>query len=273
MTSEVVHCAPRLINTIVYIDYENISKILKQVSKDPLDMMFFRVIQEKLQEAGLKVIDFIVYSNFEKGFMSQRLQTLLRGIGIQARQASNHKKSSGDLELSVDALQTLYKNPNISAFAIISSDQDLIPLLKAIKSENKLSFVFSTKNGFNQLVAEYADFHEYIEDMFQLPGFEGQNDLDDLMSAKNSAPLDPEQIERAKEVARHFYNSQIWRRSLRQREPINLNGYIQVIYRVLNRSCDEILADFKAAHRLGYVTIFQPFRQVLCIKGGKRIDF
>jgi hypothetical protein len=52
-------------------------------------MEFFQGIKEKLQESGLKVIDFIVYGNFEKDFTNLRLQTQLRRMGFQAYHASN----------------------------------------------------------------------------------------------------------------------------------------------------------------------------------------
>jgi uncharacterized protein (TIGR00288 family) len=260
-----------LLNTIVYVDYENISELIEKDPKDPLQMEFFRVIQEKLQESDLKIIDFIVYNNFEKDPQSKKLQSLLRSMGFQARQASVNRKSSGDLELAVDALRTLYKNPNISVFVIISNDRDFIPLLKTIKFENKISYVFSTKNGFNHVMAEYADFHEYLEDIFHLTSPEAQHALDESMLTPDLTNPDQDQIERAKEVSRHFYNSHIWRRSLRQDEPIHLNGYIQVISRIINRSADEILDDFKRAHFLKYVTIYQdPSRGQLFIKQGER---
>jgi hypothetical protein len=120
MTSELLQRSNRFINTMVYVDYENISEWLKHVLKDPLDMEFFRVIQEKLQESGLKVIDFIVYGDFEKESLNQRLQTLLRRMGFQARHASNNKKGAGDLELTVEALRTLYRNP--TSKRVYSSD-------------------------------------------------------------------------------------------------------------------------------------------------------
>lgn len=49
-----------------------------------------------------------------------------------------------------------------------SSDTDMVPLLQALKSENKITCVLSTKNGFNPVVTRSADFHEYIEDILHL---------------------------------------------------------------------------------------------------------
>jgi hypothetical protein len=44
-------------NAMVYIDFKNISELLKRSGHDPLEMNFFKVIQEKLKEAGLNIIE------------------------------------------------------------------------------------------------------------------------------------------------------------------------------------------------------------------------
>ncbi|MCL6590765.1 MAG: NYN domain-containing protein [Firmicutes bacterium] len=260
------------VTSVVYVDYENIYETLRLYRKDPFEMGFFQTIQQKLASAGLNVIDFIVYSNFAKKTLTLEHQALLRSIGLQTRPASNNGKSSGDLELTVDALRVLYKNPEVNVFIIISSDRDIIPLLKAIKYENKVSYMISVKTGFNQTVAEYADFHEYIEDIFDLTMPEPEQELNEAWNTPGTPNFNQEQIARAREVAEYFYHSNIWKRCVQNKEPINLNGYIQVITRVLNRSSNEILDDFKVAHHLKYVSIYHDqFRQQLYIKEGERM--
>lgn len=263
-----------LMNAVVYVDYENISELLKKYGKDPLDIDFFKVIKVKLKESKLNIIDFIVYSNFEKKSFNNKQQTLLRTMGLQTRHASNNGKNSGDLELTVDALRALYKNPSINVFVIISSDRDIIPLLKAIKYENKVSYVLSTKNGFNQIVAEYADFHEYLEDMFGLTAdmIKEEKESDEFLLGLEPVKIGEEEIERAKEVSKHFYNSHIWKKSTQHEEPINLKGYINVISRIVNRFPGEILNDFKVAHQLKYVTIYQDQNHRLYLKQGERME-
>lgn len=259
-------------NAVVYVDFENIMELLKQYGKAPLEMDFFQVIKTRLKdEYKLNIIDFIVYSNFEKKPWNTKQQTYLRSMGMETRQASNNGKNSGDLELTVDALRVLYKTQSIGVFVIISSDRDIIPLLKAIKYENKTSCVISTRNGFNKTVAEYADHHEYLEDIFHLttriPAEPKPVELDvsfDLNVVTTS------EINRAREVSGYFYNSQIWKRALKQEEPVSLNGYLNVITRILNRFPAEILNDFKLAHHLKYITIYQDGNQKLCIKEGER---
>lgn len=259
---------------MVYVDYENIVDLLQKNGFDPLKINFFKVIQTKLQADSLNILDFIVYGNFEQKSMHHQ-QTLFRTLGLQTRHASNYGKNSGDLELTVDALKDLYKNPNINIFIVISCNRDLIPLLKAIKYENKYSYVISSQNGFNQVVTKYADFHDYIEKIFDLT-FQDREVITDA-SVETAVSVDqlaanPEKIEWAREVASYFYKSKIWKNTFITGNPITLKGYIDVIALIVNRSSDQILKDFKLAHALKYIMIYLNPNKGMCIKEGKRMD-
>lgn len=280
MTTQPFEPKHGLKNTVVYVDYENIVELLRQSGNDPFEIDFFRVIQGRLRAANLNIIDFIVYSNFEKSrpraSWNDRQQTYIRTLGLQTRQASNNGKNSGDLELTVDALRVLYKTPSIHVFVIISSDRDMIPLLKAIKYENKFSYVISTRLGFNQVVAEYADTHEYIEDIFQItaaPGTTGVTEIDPLDLGVSFDPdtVTEDEINRAREVACYLYSSRIWKRASQISEPVSLTGYLTVIGRVINRFPADLLNDFKRAHCLKYVTIYQD-QSKLYLRQGERKD-
>lgn len=276
----------RQLNAMVYVDYENILELLKVYQKSPLEIDFFRVIQSRLTEAGIKIIDILVYGNFEKKTAGGNQQTFLRAMGLQTRHASNNGKNSGDLELTVDALKDLFKNPNIDIFVIISSDRDIIPLLKTIKYENKLSFVISTQNGFNQIVAKYADFHEFIETIFQLALPEPLDlgrDMGELTSCLASGltfglgGVDPETasaeyIRRAHEVAHYFYHSHIRTKSAILGKPVSLKGYLEVVTRVVKRSPESVLNDFKLAHSLKLITIYRDPERGFCLKEGDEME-
>jgi uncharacterized LabA/DUF88 family protein len=260
-----------LMNAVVYVDYENISELIKQYGKDPLEIDFFKVTQEKIRESKLKIVDYIVYSNFERKSLNSKQQTYIRTLGLQTRHVSNHGKNSADLELTVDALQSLYKNPNLDAFVIISSDRDIIPLLKAIKYENKTSYVYSTQRGFNKVVAEYADFHYYIEDIFDLTTETLQPIHNKLpITLDDSSNINDEKIKRALEVSRFLCTSNIWKKYTRMGEPINLTGYVNVISKVINRIPDEITNDFKVAHSLKYVSIYEGQNHRLFLGQGEK---
>ncbi|HEX3045820.1 MAG TPA: NYN domain-containing protein [Bacillota bacterium] len=264
------------VNGIVLIDYENISELLRLYGKDPLELDFFGVMQQRLKESGLSIIDWIVYSNFEKRTMPNKQQTLLRSMGFQTRQASANGKNSGDLELTVEALRILYRNPSVQVFVIVSSDRDIIPLLKAIKYEGKGSYLISTRTGFNRIVAEYADLHEYVEEIFGIhTPARVENPPVIFEETIETGEFTEERVERAREVARHLYHSHIWKRSAETEEPVSLIGYINVVARIINRLPGEILNDFKVAHQLKLVTIYQDQEQRLFLREGEereRID-
>ena len=81
--------------------------------------------------------------------------------------------------MTVDLMTSLHKNPNIDVFIVISSDRDMIPLLKAIKHENKIVCMLTTKVHSNSSVSFYAHRYEYIEDLFNLsPEMLVVNDLE-----------------------------------------------------------------------------------------------
>jgi uncharacterized LabA/DUF88 family protein len=259
---------------MVYIDFENIFEILKKYGKDPLEMNFFKVIHEKLKVEGLKIIDFIIYDNFEKNSRNIKQQTFLRAMGFQTRHSSNNGKNASDLELMADALKDLYENPSIDVFVIISSDRDIIPLLKAINYKNKISYVISTTNGFNQVVIRHTTFHEYIESIFKLtPPDEAINNQDALLELIKIDPatVSLAKIRRAREVARYFYKSHIWTQASLLGKPINLKGYLDVVIRAVKRSPADILDDFKLAHCLKYIAIYQDPARGLCLKEGKQM--
>jgi hypothetical protein len=195
-------------------------------------------------------------------------------MGLQTRHASNNGKNSGDLELTVDALKDLYRNPSIGIFVIISSDRDIIPLLKAIKYENKLTYVFSTQTGFNQIVTKYADIHEYIETIFKLAPLEPMDsfqDMDEILQDYGIETVSPADIKRAREVAQYFYSSHIWTKSSILGKPVSLKGYLDVLTRMIKRSSEEIMEGFKLAHALGYIIIYRHPERGLCIKEGAQM--
>ncbi|MCL6592182.1 MAG: NYN domain-containing protein [Firmicutes bacterium] len=259
---------------IVLVDFENISELIKCYGKNAMDIDFFPVIQKLIRSLGLVIIDFIVYSNFSRP-EDNKTQASIRNLGISTRQSSNNGKNSSDLELTVDALRALHKNPSIGVFVIISSDRDIIPLLKAIRYEDKLSIVLSTKNGFNRIVAEYADFHVFIEDVFGFTGspMEDIKPVNDFTEFLLEDEITEEMVERAKEVSKYFYNSHIWKKYQQTKEPIALAGYVNVIEKVLNRLKRQLYDDFKAAHCLGYVTIYTDAeKQRLYIREGEKKD-
>jgi len=272
MVSQLVQLKNELLNATIYVDYENIFELLKKYGVTPAEIDFFPVILEKFRNTlKLNIIECIVYSNFEKKPFQGREQTFLQNLGLQTRHAASNGKNCSDLMLTVDALSTLYKNPNISVFIIVSSDRDMIPLLKAIKFENKFAYLLSTRYGFNPIVSEYGDFHEYIEDIFNLSSDRLPNETEgelDLTFSGINCNLKETKIEDAQEVSKLFYSSNIWKRAELDGNPITLKGYLQIILKKIERAPSQIEKDFALAHQLKYITIYEDENKGLCLKKG-----
>ena len=262
-----------LLNATVYIDYENIFELLKRYGVNPIDINFFPVILDKFKNVyGLNIVECIAYCNFEKKPFQGKHQTLLQHLGLQTRHSSSNGKNCSDLILTVDTLTTLYKNPNINVFVIVSSDRDMIPLLKAIKYENKFAYVLSTKNGFNPIVTNYADHHEYIEDIFNLTSDMLAPEEDELTFNINPDSFYQEDIQNAQEVSKLLYHSNVWKTFEMEGEPVTLKGYMNIIAKKIKRNSSQILKDFEIAHYYQYITIYKDQNRGLCLKKGDKFN-
>jgi uncharacterized LabA/DUF88 family protein len=272
MVSQLIELKNELLNAIVYVDYENIFELLKKYGVSPGEINFFPVVLDKFRNVyKLNVIECVVYCNFEKKPFQGREQTVLQNLGLQTRHAASNGKNCSDLMLTVDALSTLYKNPNINVFVIVSSDRDMIPLLKTIKYENKVTYILSTRYGFNPVVSEHADYHEYIEDMFNLTlnPFVNQEEpeLDIVFRGRIFNPEEA-RIEDAQEVSKLLYSSNIWKKSETDGNPVTLKGYLQILLKKVGRASAQIEKDFALAHQLKYITIYKDENKGLCLKKG-----
>lgn len=258
------------VNAAIYVDYENIQELLHKYRINLLEIDFFPVILNRFREIyHLNIVECIVYGNFEKKGFPGKQQTILQNLGLETRHSSRNGKNCSDLMLTVDALTTLYKNPNIQAFVIISSDRDMIPLIGAIKYENKFAYMLSTKCGFNPGVSYYPDRHEYIEDIFHLTPELMASEIDGRLDMVDRDSLNTNAIEKAKEVSKLFYHSNVWKVYSEAGEPITLKGYISIISKKVRRNDIQIMDDFKLAHRFKYITIYKDENRGLCLTKGE----
>lgn len=170
------------LKSVCLVDFENIMEIMKNYSANPIrEGNFFPVLLDKFKNMDLNVIECICYGNF-KG----RPQTMPKNLGIETRQCSHNGKNSGDIEMTVDALRILYKSP-VDVFILISSDRDIIPLIKAVRQECKIAYVLSTRINFNPIVTRFSDIHEFLEDIFGLTSETAEPTLTDQEDDKLGA--------------------------------------------------------------------------------------
>lgn len=109
-----------------------------------------------------KVRIFSAYADFEKG---PRIQTEIQRKRVTTRHVSSSRRHSDmvrnavDIELSLDALETLIKFPDIDCYAITSADKNIIPLMNRVKYYGKSVHLFFLEAfiGTDSSLLDYAD--------------------------------------------------------------------------------------------------------------------
>lgn len=255
------------LNTCVYVDYENITKQLKNYGTTPSKINFFEVIKLHLEKLNLNIIDFLVYANYDDGeFTKGKCQTELQALGLQTRHTSNKGKNSGDLEMTIDALKELYKNAFIDVFVIISCDRDFVPLIKAIKCENKIAYVISTEIGFNKVVISYADEHEYIENIFANEIKVKPITLE--IAYESNKPSDQNEItfELMKKTCNLFYTSKLYESV----DEVSLLGFASQASKALRLPVKKIIAIFENSNELEYIDLYVNDKKTKCLREGSK---
>ncbi|WP_369902394.1 NYN domain-containing protein [Bacillus manliponensis] len=264
------------LKAIVYIDYDNVLERFSSLNVTVEQLNFFETLKEEFEKRGVYISDIIAYANFEKSeLFSVSHQTQLQRKGIQTRHCSNDGKNAGDLEMAVDTIVELYKNPTIQAFIIVSNDRDLIPLLKAIKKEDKLAIYSCSKKGLNGMVSNYADFTLYFEDIFELPERNGTEGT----AIERANNIDVERLndtdkENAKKVAELLYKSRLWTSYQGDHnQVIKLQGYALQVAKILSVLKNDAIKYYEIAHKLEFVELYVDAEtEQVCIRDGAKKD-
>ena len=92
-----------------------------------------------------KVRIFSAYADFER---VPRMQTEIQIKRVTTKHVFGNRnrlgvvRNAGNIELSLDALETLIKFPDINCYAIISTDKDIVPLMNRMKYYGKSVHLF-----------------------------------------------------------------------------------------------------------------------------------
>ncbi|MFC5449361.1 NYN domain-containing protein [Paenibacillus aestuarii] len=243
----------------IYVDYDNLYKRLKSYNIHPVrDLNFFQKLTEKFRNSGHDVIKFISFANFEDSDFEAVDQTKIHNFGVDVRHCSLDGKSSTDIEMTVEMMRDLYKDARIEAFVIISNDRDYIPVVKSIKAEGKITYTLTTKNGVSSIVNVFSDYHQFLEDLFDIFIDISAFDEKDILSQK------------AFDVSSFFYKSKFWERFRESGSPVTLRGYAIQLKRTFRDSQSNIEHYFHHAHILKYIEIVE-IEGVKYLRGGSRI--
>ena len=87
---------------------------------------------------------------------------------------NENRKNASDIELSIDVMETLFKNPEIQRYVIISADSDMIPIMNRLRYADKEIFLYylDASCSHNGSLLSYADKNIAIESLMDLTQLE-----------------------------------------------------------------------------------------------------
>lgn len=153
-------------NVAIYIDYENIYKILLKEHTNLIHIGFFEHMQAWCEKRHLRIVKTVAYCNFDNRDLHDSFhQTLLQEYGVSTVHTSNRGKNYADLQISIDAINDMYLNSNIDEFIIISNDKDMSPLLSSIKSNKRKVSLITAGELYDHAICNVPDEHYNLFDI------------------------------------------------------------------------------------------------------------
>jgi len=166
----------KLDNVAIFVDYDNVYwSLIKSVSHDPNhedpEKNLFNRLWDRYGQNNVRT--FRAYADFEKIRSSL---TSLQKKRIQIRHVySNDKngdgrKNSSDIELCIDAIESTYKDSNITCYVFVTADSDMIPIMSRMMYKGKRVELFYLSKAAPKHVdmTSYAHFSQDLLDFLNI---------------------------------------------------------------------------------------------------------
>lgn len=155
-------------NVAIFIDYENIYKVLLPENKNLLRMGFFEKLREWCKTNSQRIVKIVSYCNYDNSDLYDSYhQSKLQEYGVETVHTSNHGKNYADMQLAIDVLNQMYLNENIDEFIIISNDKDMSPLINTIKANKRKAVLITANDNYDSLLNYILDELYKIEDVLE----------------------------------------------------------------------------------------------------------
>lgn len=162
-------------NVAIFVDYDNVYwTLIKKYRHDPDNKNARKNLFVRLWEhyGRDNVRTFRAYADYQQ---IQADLTSLQKKRVQIRHVySNGKiddlrKNASDIELSIDVIESTHREPNISCYAIVTADSDMIPILSRLMYKGKRVELFyvgsavSRHTNITSYAHEHYDLLEFLE--------------------------------------------------------------------------------------------------------------
>ncbi len=180
---------PRLIpylmditRVMYFVDGENLAirfgAVLKDACRTPASHVGYEpnvcVWSPELNEEGKGVIRRHFYTSVpDDGVKIQKVQTLLKSLGIEAPRVFRKDKTKGskrvDISLSTDMLVHATRR-HYDIAVLVAGDEDYVPLVRAVQAEGARVHVWFVSSGISPALQEAADSYLDITDILCADG-------------------------------------------------------------------------------------------------------
>jgi uncharacterized LabA/DUF88 family protein len=151
-------------NVAIFVDYDNVYWTLKKYyNHDPdhkvPEKNLFNCLWERYGKDHVR--NFRVYADFQKIRTSltnlQKNRVQIRHVYSNGKDGENRKNSS-DIELCIDAIESTYKDPNITCYVFVTADSDMIPIMSRMMYKGKRVELFYL----SEAAPKYVDMGNYV---------------------------------------------------------------------------------------------------------------
>ncbi len=154
----------------VFIDFENVYvSVRDKLNANPN----FEAIMDRCGDLGRVVIsrayaDWYRYPRVTSALYANAIEPIYvatyyydKDMGRTGRAIKN----SVDMNLCIDAMKTLFTNPNISKFVLVTGDRDFIPLVNSIRQQGKEVYIIGIGGAASTHLAQSADEFVFYEQL------------------------------------------------------------------------------------------------------------
>ena len=154
----------------VFIDFENVYvSVRDKLNANPN----FEAIMDRCGDLGRVVIsrayaDWYRYPRVTSALYANAIEPIYvatyyydKDVGRIGRAIKN----SVDMNLCIDAMKTLFTNPNIGRFVLVTGDRDFIPLVHSIRQQGKEVYIIGIGGAASTHLAQSADEFVFYEQL------------------------------------------------------------------------------------------------------------
>lgn len=161
-------------NVGVFVDYDNIYYGLKDYGVNHNDDSYciFNLMDNIYGKEKIRTMR--AYADFDqvtdvkfKSLQEKRVQ--IRNVYGNGKDEQNRKNAS-DIELSIDAMETYYKNKDIDTYVFITADSDMIPIMSRLVYKGKKVHLYYIGGNISQYqhITAYADIECDLLQLFEI---------------------------------------------------------------------------------------------------------